>query len=263
MGSNHYDEEPDFSAEHPYAGRGTYGKTQVDGFKAEAGLGNAKQSLRDVEVEAKLPNAKFNNEVSPNKVSVMADAELMSLSAKAGQVDAKLGLGVKTGASAGADGVEAKLLGTGFTFGNRMSVSVLGSEIGFSPNHYDKEPAFSAEEPYAGIGTYGKTKFDGFTAEAGLCNAKQSVGDVEVEAKIANAKLSGEFTLNKVSAMADAELVSVSAKAGPVDAKLGLSAKTGASVGADGVEAKFLGTGFTIGKRMSVSLFGSEIGFSW
>ncbi|KAJ8412250.1 hypothetical protein AAFF_G00145170 [Aldrovandia affinis] len=130
-------------------------------------------------------------------------------------------------------------------------------------NHYDKEPDFTAEHPYGGFGTYGKTKIDGITAEAGLCTIKQSLGDVEVEGKLANAKLSGEFSLNKVSAMADAELMSVSGKVGPVDAKVGLSVKTGASIGADGLEAKFLGTGFTFGKRISMSFLGSEIGFSW
>ncbi|KAJ8391253.1 hypothetical protein AAFF_G00095200 [Aldrovandia affinis] len=129
--------------------------------------------------------------------------------------------------------------------------------------HYDEEPDFSAEDPYAGIGTYGTSNGNGFTAEAGLLKAKQSNGNSEIGATLATAKLGSEFSLHKVSAMADVEVISVSAKAGPVDAKLGLGAKTGASIGADGVEVKVLGTGFTFGKRISVSVFGSEIGFSW
>ncbi|KAJ8412253.1 hypothetical protein AAFF_G00145200 [Aldrovandia affinis] len=129
-------------------------------------------------------------------------------------------------------------------------------------NHYDEEPDFSAEHPYFGIGTYGTSKPDGFTAQIGLGNTKQLVGDVEVERKLANAKIGHEFSLKKVSAMADAELMSVSGKVGPVDAKVGLSVKTGAAIGTDGLEAKVLGTGFTLGKRISVSFLGSEIGFS-
>ena len=36
-------------------------------------------------------------------------------------------------------------------------------------------------------------------------------------------------------------------------ARLGLSAETGASIGEDGVEIKFLGTGFSLGKKNEIS----------
>ncbi|KAK2866763.1 hypothetical protein Q7C36_002819 [Tachysurus vachellii] len=63
--------------------------------------------------------------------------------------------------------------------------------------------------------------------------------------------------------MAAAELGSVSAVAGPVEAKLGLGIDTGVSVGPTKIEAKILGTGVTLGSTMGISLFGSEFKFKF
>ena len=59
----------------------------------------------------------------------MATAEIGGASASAGPLRVKAALGVDTGLKAGVDGVEAKILGTGFRLGPRPSVSLLGSEV--------------------------------------------------------------------------------------------------------------------------------------
>ncbi|KAL1252282.1 hypothetical protein QQF64_020078 [Cirrhinus molitorella] len=66
----------------------------------------------------------------------------------------------------------------------------------------------------------------------------------------------------KVEAMARAEVASASVKAGPVGMKVGLGFDTGASVGPDQLEAKFLGTGVSFGSKNSVSVLGSEVSCS-
>uniref|UniRef100_A0A671U946 Uncharacterized protein n=1 Tax=Sparus aurata TaxID=8175 RepID=A0A671U946_SPAAU len=58
---------------------------------------------------------------------------------------------------------------------------------------------------------------------------------------------------------AKAELASVSASVGAMKATLGLSADTGVGVGPSGVEAKFLGTGVSIGRELGFSVFGSGV----
>ena len=62
-----------------------------------------------------------------------------------------------------------------------------------------------------------------------------------------------------VGAMANLELASASASAGPLKVKAGLGFKTGIKAGPTGVEAKFLGTGYKIVEKTSVSLLGSEV----
>lgn len=59
-----------------------------------------------------------------------------------------------------------------------------------------------------------------------------------------------------------AELASASASAGPLKAKVGLSAETGASISLLHVEGKFLGTGFSFGKKMGFSVLGSGFEFN-
>ncbi|KAI4824424.1 hypothetical protein KUCAC02_012936 [Chaenocephalus aceratus] len=55
-----------------------------------------------------------------------------------------------------------------------------------------------------------------------------------------------------------ADLGSASASAGPLKDTVGLSADTGVGVSADGLEAKVQGSGFTLGRKVSASLFGIE-----
>ncbi|CAM4571855.1 unnamed protein product [Leuciscus chuanchicus] len=124
-----------------YAKRGKYSVGLEDkpghripkaGVFAEAGVGRAAAELSILEVEAKGPNASAGAEASSAGAGVMARAEVGSVSAKAGPVVAKLGLGVDTGASFGLGGLEAKFLGTGISIGPKTSVSLLGSEVSCS-----------------------------------------------------------------------------------------------------------------------------------
>uniref|UniRef100_A0A671QCG1 Uncharacterized protein n=1 Tax=Sinocyclocheilus anshuiensis TaxID=1608454 RepID=A0A671QCG1_9TELE len=101
------------------------------GVYAVAGVGRARAEYSAFEAEAKGPNASAGAEVSGIRAGAMARAEIASASAKAGPVGLKVGLGFDTGLSAGVDGVEAKVLGTGFSIGKKTSVSVLGNEACF------------------------------------------------------------------------------------------------------------------------------------
>ncbi len=102
------------------------------GVYAEAGVGRAHAEYSVFEAEAKGPNASAGAEASLVGVGAMARAEIASASAKAGPVGVKVGLGFDTGVSAGLGGVEAKVLGTGFSIGKKNSVSVLGNEASCS-----------------------------------------------------------------------------------------------------------------------------------
>ncbi|XP_043086371.1 uncharacterized protein LOC122332958 [Puntigrus tetrazona] len=83
--------------------------------------------------KARGPNARASAEANIISAAAMARAEIASASAQAGPVGVKVGLGVDTGASLSLiDGLELKVLGTGFTFGPRTSVSFLGSELSCS-----------------------------------------------------------------------------------------------------------------------------------
>uniref|UniRef100_A0A671U6I0 Uncharacterized protein n=1 Tax=Sparus aurata TaxID=8175 RepID=A0A671U6I0_SPAAU len=82
------------------------------------------------------------------------------------------------------------------------------------------------------------------------------------EAKGPSAGMDVGLTLESgARAMAKAELASTSVSAGPVKATVGLSADTGVGVGPSGVEAKVLGTGFTIGREVGLSVLGTGFKF--
>ncbi|XP_029473000.1 uncharacterized protein LOC115099469 [Rhinatrema bivittatum] len=102
------------------------------GVYAEAGVGRASAEFSVFDAEAKGPNARAEAQASLLGVGAMARAEVASASASAGPFKAKLGLGVDTGVSAGVDGLEAKILGTGISIGPKTSVSILGSEASCS-----------------------------------------------------------------------------------------------------------------------------------
>lgn len=99
-------------------------------FHSKAGVGRAR--AEHSVFESKGPNASAEAELSDHQASAMARAELASASAKVGPLGAKLGVGLDTGASVGTDGLEVKLLGTGFSIGQKNSISLFGSEISFS-----------------------------------------------------------------------------------------------------------------------------------
>ncbi len=99
----------------------------------------------------------------------------------------------------------------------------------------------------------------GYRAEAGIGRARAEVG---VFSSSSSPLFEAEASVVKVGAMVRAEIASASASAGPLDVKLGLGVDTGGYIGLGGVEAKFLGTGFSIGQKTSISFLGSELSFS-
>ncbi|XP_056619674.1 uncharacterized protein LOC130433905 [Triplophysa dalaica] len=147
----------------------------------------------------------------------------------------------------------------------------LGSGILDMIDTFDREGGARAEGSFANCENYAvgfenkpgkRIPKAGFRAEAGYGRARAEYSVFEAEAKGPNASIGAEAGLGKVGALARAEVASASAKAGPVTVKAGLGFDTGASVGLDGVEAKFLGTGFSIGPKTGVSVLGSEVSCS-
>ncbi|XP_063297739.1 uncharacterized protein LOC134586165 [Pelobates fuscus] len=132
------DKEARVSAEGTFAQSGTYvhkGSNKAGeripkvGAYAEAGVGKASAEYSVFEAEARGPNASAGAEASAIGVNAMARAEIGSASATAGPINVRVGLGVDTGVSVGPDGLELKVLGTGFRFGPTTSLSLFGSEI--------------------------------------------------------------------------------------------------------------------------------------
>ncbi len=127
---------------------------------------------------------------------------------------------------------------------------------------YDRPASAHTAGTYAGSGSYDETgkriPKNGVYAAAGVGKARAEYSVFEAEAKGPNASAGAEISGVGVGAMARAEIASASAKAGPLGVKVGLGFDTGASAGLDGVEAKFLGTGFSVGKKNSISVLGNE-----
>lgn len=135
---DNYDRPGDAYTEDTYARAGTYAnglegkpgkRIPKAGVYAEAGVGKARAEFSMFEAEARGPNASAGAGANPLGASAFARAELAGASAAAGPLKAKVGLAADTGVSVGANGLEAKVLGTGFTIGKRPSVSVLGNEL--------------------------------------------------------------------------------------------------------------------------------------
>ncbi|RXM31756.1 hypothetical protein EOD39_16613 [Acipenser ruthenus] len=104
---------------------------KIGGF-IEMEAESTKVVFREIQLEAKGSSAAARAEVSALGASAMVRGELASASASVGPVGVKVGLGVDTGASIGVEGIEAKVLGTGFSIGPKTSISVLGSEASCS-----------------------------------------------------------------------------------------------------------------------------------
>ncbi|KAI9515549.1 hypothetical protein NQZ68_023199 [Dissostichus eleginoides] len=103
----------------------------------------------------------------------------------------------------------------------------------------------------------------GVSASAGVGHARAEWSVYEAEAKGPNASagIGASAGSLSASAFARAEVASASAAAGPLTAKVGLSADTGVTVGATQIEAKVLGCGFSFGSKMGFSLLGSGFEF--
>ncbi|XP_049436170.1 uncharacterized protein LOC125891173 isoform X5 [Epinephelus fuscoguttatus] len=133
---------------------------------------------------------------------------------------------------------------------------------------YDRPSKTLTAGTYADAGTF----LDGFEdkpgkrfpkagvyAGAGLGLARAQWSVFEAQAKGPNASVVAEASSASLSvkACAKAEVASVSATAGPVNATLGLAFDIGASVSPTCIEAKVLGTGFSVGSKVGFSLFGT------
>uniref|UniRef100_A0A671U4N9 Uncharacterized protein n=1 Tax=Sparus aurata TaxID=8175 RepID=A0A671U4N9_SPAAU len=81
--------------------------------------------------EAKGPSASMDVGLSDSGARAMVKAELASTSVSAGPATATIGLSADTGAKISPTQVEAKVLGTGVSFGREMGVSFLGTGFKF------------------------------------------------------------------------------------------------------------------------------------
>lgn len=103
------------------------------GVYAEAGVGHARAEWSVFDAEAKGPNASAGAEASvASGAQAFARAEIASASASAGPVKATVGLGLDTGLGISPTGVEAKVLGTGISFGRKMGISLFGTGFEFN-----------------------------------------------------------------------------------------------------------------------------------
>lgn len=119
-----------------------------------------------------------------------------------------------------------------------------------------------AKGPNASAGAEASVLSVGAFAKAEVGSASASAARIlEAEAKGPNAGAGAGVSVESLGAeaFAKAQLASVSVSAGPVKATLGLAADTGVGIGATGLEVKVLGTGFSIGPKTSVSLFGTGV----
>lgn len=138
-------------------------------------------------------------------------------------------------------------------------------------DNFDRPGDASAKATYARAGTYAnwlegkpgkRIPKAGVYAEAEDGKARAEFSVFEAEAKGPNASAGAGVNPLRASAFARAELASASASAGPLKAKVGLAADTGASVSLTGLEVQVLGTGFSFGRKMGVSFLGNGIEFN-
>ncbi|KAK1898193.1 Structure-specific endonuclease subunit slx4 [Dissostichus eleginoides] len=212
----------------PNIGTGAVSSAKRDAVFAHAEVASYSVTAGKVKAEAKLPSAGAGAMCSAEGAEVFARAELASVSASAGPLKAKLGLSLDTGVGVGVDGVQAQFLGTGFSLGRKIGFSVGGKLL-----HIEQTPSEYKIYPK----------------------------DVRLTAKGPSAGIEVHEGPGKAAAFVRAELGSTSLAAGPMKATAALSADTGLGVSAGSVEAKVLGTGFTVGRKVGVSLFGTGFEF--
>lgn len=89
----------------------------------------AEWSIFDAEIKG--PSAGSEASTGILSAKAFAKAELVSASASAGPVKATVGLSADSGIEIGPTQVEAKVLGTGISFGRKVGISLFGSGIEF------------------------------------------------------------------------------------------------------------------------------------
>ncbi|KAK1897726.1 Structure-specific endonuclease subunit slx4 [Dissostichus eleginoides] len=230
---------------------------------------------KDVRLTAKGPSAGIEVHEGPGKAAAFVRAELGSTSLAAGPMKATAALSADTGLGVSAGSVEAKVLGTGFTVGlvkGGAEISSGGYGIVEMIDTFDRPGKAFTKGTYAGTNKYAVGLEDkpgkripraGVSASAGVGHARAEWSVYEAEAKGPNASagIGASAGSLSASAFARAEVGSASAAAGPLTAKVGLSADTGVTVGATQIEAKVLGCGFSFGSKMGFSLLGSGFEF--
>lgn len=79
--------------------------------------------------------------------------------------------------------------------------------------------------------------------------------------KFASAQFGTDACANKekIGAKVDANVRLLDMDVGPAHVRYGLGLDTGASLSKESVEAKFLGTGFKLGKQLEVAFMGSGV----
>ncbi|XP_034096151.1 uncharacterized protein LOC117562425 [Gymnodraco acuticeps] len=220
------------------------------GVSASAGVGHARAEWSICDAEAKGPNASAGVGASAGTLSAsaFARAELCSASASAGPLRATAVVKAGAAISCGASGLVEMI----DTFDRPGKAFAKGTYAGTNKYAVGLEDKPGKRIPKAGV-----------SASAGVGHARGEWSIFEAEAKGPNASAgvgASAGTLS-ASAFARAEVASASASAGPLKATVGLSVDTGVSVGA-GLEAKLLGCGFSVGRKMGVFLFGNGIEFN-
>lgn len=153
------------------------------------------------------------------------------------------------------------------------AVDAYGAAGEFSDEYYSGKGRRNRKEGvYIGGGlqqfTFGDAEYKTFNAGAGVEVSSEkeiraiaqaetfSLGNDDVRIRGPRAETGYDFSLNgRATAMIKAKAQAGSVSLGPVSASYGVSADTGVSFD-DGVEAKILGSGFSIGRKTEFSVAG-------
>lgn len=140
-----------------------------------------------------------------------------------------------------------------------------GSEVSLGdPNILDPSDEDVSAGFYGGADEFKKAQRkgdfkprEGLYAVVGVGYSHVKNGDVEAVVKGPNIGFGASGSSDGARLFYNAEAISTSLSVGPAKATVGLSANTGVDISATQVEAKFLGTGFSFGRKMGFSLYGS------
>uniref|UniRef100_A0A3B1IWV1 Uncharacterized LOC103047057 n=1 Tax=Astyanax mexicanus TaxID=7994 RepID=A0A3B1IWV1_ASTMX len=160
---------------------------------------------------------------------------------------------------------EAGAYATGFVnkFGQRIPKAGASAAAGVGKAQAEwRLCEAEANGPNASAGAYASVIGVEANAAAVLGQARAQCSILEAEVKGPNVSVGAQAGVEGVGAMARAEFASASASAGIVGVKVGVGFDTGAELNPTGAEVKFLGSGFSLGRKMGISYFGSELSFN-
>ncbi|XP_078144530.1 uncharacterized protein LOC139920436 [Centroberyx gerrardi] len=286
--SNNFDRPPKAFCKRPYAETKSYAhgfenkpgkRLPKAGWSGSAGVGHARAECSIFDAETKGANVSAEIEASPSTLRASGKADLGSVSFSAGPVKGNAHAVVQAVAEVSFEPLE--MINT-FDRPAKACYKRRYVEI----DSYENKPGkrFAGLSVSAGVGdvqaewSIFEAEVKGPKASAGIevspgslrvsakgkvGSASASAGPLKAEVKGPNGSTGIEASPGSVRAFAKGELASASATVGLLKAKVGLAVDTGVGVGVTGVEAKVLGTGFSIGRKMCVSLLGNEINFSF